>query len=186
MSHLVLPVALPPGWRRLETSPRPAEWAAPSITTGFEARNRTILSRSALPAINMDFSANLGKLVLRLMLGGLLLLHGLAKIQRGVDGIMQRVGSSGLPSSLGYLVYVGEVLAPLLLIVGLWSRAAALIVAVNIVVAVLLAHASQFGELGRSGGWALELQAFYFFTAVAIMLVGGGRFGVGGGKGALS
>ena len=186
MNHVVPPVALPPGWDRFETSPLPAGRTTRSITTGFEVRNRTILSRLAMPTGNMDLSANLGKLVLRLMLGGLLLLHGLAKIQRGVDGIMQRVGSNGLPSSLGYLVYVGEVLAPLLLIVGLWSRAAALIVAVNIAVAVLLAHASQFGELGRSGGWALELQAFYFFTAVAIVLVGGGRFGVGGGKGALS
>ena len=134
----------------------------------------------------MDVAASLGKLVLRLAVGGLMLFHGVAKMHRGVDGIVERVAGSGLPSSLGYLVYVGGVLAPLLLIAGLWTRAAALIVAINMIVAVLLAHESQLGELGRSGGWALELQGFYFFTAVAIMLLGAGKFSVGGANGKLN
>jgi putative oxidoreductase len=134
----------------------------------------------------MEFSANLGKLVLRLTLGGLMLLHGLAKLQTLPAGIMSRLADAGFPSSLGYLVYVGEVLAPLLLIVGLWTRAAALIVAINMVVAVLLVHASELDDLTRSGGWALELQGFYFFTAVAIMLLGAGKFSVGGVSGKLN
>jgi putative oxidoreductase len=134
----------------------------------------------------MDFTADLGKLLLRLMLGSLLLLHGVAKIHNGVAGIVDRVGRSGAPSELGYLVYVGEVLAPLLLIAGLWTRAGALIVAVNMVVAVLMAHPSQLDELSRSGGWALELQGFYFFTAVAIMLLGAGKLSVGGANGKLN
>jgi uncharacterized membrane protein YphA (DoxX/SURF4 family) len=134
----------------------------------------------------MDFTGNLGKLVLRLTLGGLMLFHGADKIHHGVDGIVESVAAAGLPSSLGYLVYVGEVLAPALLIVGLWSRAAALVVAINMVVAVVLAHTSQLFERGESGGWALEVQGLYFFTAVAIMLLGGGRFSVGGAKGKLN
>ncbi len=129
---------------------------------------------------------DLGKLVLRLMLGGLLLLHGLAKISSGPAAIVGLVAKSGLPSALGYLVYVGEVLAPLLLLVGLWTRPAALVVAINMAVAVLLAHTAQLGELGRSGGWALELQGFYFFTAVAVALLGAGRLSVGGANGALN
>ena len=127
----------------------------------------------------MELSASFGKLVLRLTLGGLLLFHGVAKLQRGVDGIVERVAGTGLPASFGYLVYVGEVLAPILLILGLWTRLAALIVAVNMAVAVMLAHTAQLGEVGRSGGYALELQMFYFLTAVALMFFGGGRFGVG-------
>jgi uncharacterized membrane protein YphA (DoxX/SURF4 family) len=134
----------------------------------------------------MDFSNNFGKLVLRLTLGCLLLLHGVAKIRHGVDGIVERVGATGLPSWLGYLVYLGEVLAPVLLICGLWTRAAALLVAINMTVAVLLAHAAQLGELTRAGGWALELQGFYFFTAVAIMLLGAGKFSLGGARGRLN
>jgi len=134
----------------------------------------------------MDLGANLGKLVLRLTLGGLLLFHGVAKIQHGVGGIVERVANVGLPSSFGYLVYIGEVAAPLLLIVGLWSRAAALIAAINMVVAISLAHTGQLAELSRSGGYALELQGFYFLTAVAVLLLGAGKFSVGGANGRLN
>ena len=134
----------------------------------------------------MDLTTSLGKLVLRLTLGCLLLLHGVAKIQHGVDGIVGRVAGTGLPSWLGYLVYVGEVLAPVFLIAGLWTRAAALLVVINMIVAVLLSHAAQLGDVTRSGGWALELQGFYFFTAVAIMLLGAGKFSVGGAGGRLN
>jgi len=120
----------------------------------------------------------LGKLVLRLTLGGLLLLHGVAKIYTGPASIMERVARVGVPSALGYLVYAGEVLAPLLLIAGLWTRAAGLLVAINMVVAVLLVHTDQLGALNRNGGWALELQGFYFLTAVTIMLLGPGKLSI--------
>jgi putative oxidoreductase len=134
----------------------------------------------------MEISTNLGKLVLRLTLGCLLLLHGIAKLHAVPAGIMDRVANAGFPSVLGYLVYVGEVVAPLLLIAGLWTRAAAVLVAINMIVAVLLAHPSQLDELGRSGGWALELQGFYFFTAVAIIFLGAGKFSIGGAGGRLN
>jgi len=134
----------------------------------------------------MQTSADFGKLVLRLTLGGLLLLHGLSKIMNGATSILNLVAKTGLPPALGYFVYAGEVLAPILLIVGLWTRAAALLVAINMVVAVLLVHTGQLFELSKQGGWALELQGFYFFTAVAIMLLGAGRFSVGGLHGKLN
>ena len=78
------------------------------------------------------------------------------------------------------MVYVGEVVAPILLLVGVWTRAAALLVVINMLVAVGLVHLGQLGELNKQGGWAVELQAFYLFTAVAIALLGAGRFSVGG------
>ena len=134
----------------------------------------------------MQITSDLGKLVLRLTLGILMLLHGVGKIAAGPTSILGLMTKMGLPPVLGYLVYVGEVLAPLLLIVGLWTRPAALVVAMNMVVAVLLVHTAQLGEFTKSGGWALELQGFYFFTAVAIALLGAGRFSLGGEKGKLN
>jgi putative oxidoreductase len=131
----------------------------------------------------MQISADLGKLVLRLSLGILILLHGIAKIMSGAGPILGLVTKAGLPPTLGYLVYIGEVLAPALLIIGLWTRAAALLVAINMLVAVGLAHTSQLTDLGKSGGWALELQGLYFFTAIAIALLGAGGFSAGGDKG---
>jgi putative oxidoreductase len=93
------------------------------------------------------------------------------------------VAKAGFPSSLGYLVYVGEVVAPVLLILGLWTRPAALIVVINMVVAILLVHTHQFLTVSASGGWSLELQGMYLITALAITLLGAGRFSVGGTNG---
>ena len=123
---------------------------------------------------------NLGKLVLRVSLGVLFLLHGLAKVFGGPAFITGLVAKAGLPPALGYLVYVGEVIAPLLVIVGLWTRAAAAVIAINMVVAVVLAHTNEFFTLSKSGGWALELQGLFFFAAVAVTLLGAGRLSVGG------
>ena len=131
-------------------------------------------------------AADLGKLVLRVTLGVLMLLHGITKVIGGSASILGLVEKAGLPPSLGYLVYVGEVLAPILVIAGLWTRAAASVIAINMVVAVYLVHSAELFTLSKTGGWALELQGLYFFAAVAVALLGAGRFSVGGGHGRLN
>jgi putative oxidoreductase len=127
-------------------------------------------------------STDLGKLILRLTLGILILMHGIAKITGGVGSVTSGVANIGLPPALGYLVYVGEVLAPLMLIVGVWSRIAAAIIAINMVAAIYLVHMGQLFTLSKSGGWALELQGMYLFTAIALILLGAGRFSLGKGS----
>lgn len=119
-----------------------------------------------------------GKLVLRLTVGVLVLLHGIFKLAHGVGGIAGMLQAAGLPSVLAYGVYVGEVLAPLALIVGFWARPAAVVIVVNMVVAIALVHRQQLGDLTPQGGWALELQGLYLFGALAVALLGPGRFAV--------
>ncbi len=123
------------------------------------------------------------KLLLRVALGVLMLLHGIGKLEGGIATVVGMVAKTGLPGALGYAVYLGEVVAPLLLLVGLFTRPAALVVAINMVVAVLLAHTAQLTALTPNGGWALELQAFYLTVALAIALLGAGRISVGGAQG---
>jgi putative oxidoreductase len=117
-----------------------------------------------------------GKLLLRLVLGFSILLHGIAKIVDGVGGIAGMLSASGLPAVLAYGVYIGEVLAPLLLIVGWYSRVGAVLIAVNMVFAIALAHPAEILTLGPQGGWALELQGMFLFTAIALALMGPGRY----------
>jgi putative oxidoreductase len=124
-----------------------------------------------------------GKLVLRLALGILILLHGVAKISSGVSGVGGMLASHGLPSALAYLVYVGEVVAPILVIIGLYTRPAAWIIAINMVVALWLVHMKDLFVIGKTGGWALELQGMFLFGAIAVALLGAGRFSVGGSSG---
>jgi putative oxidoreductase len=124
-----------------------------------------------------------GKLLLRAVLALLLLFHGFSKLSGGIAPIIGMVEKAGLPGAFGYLVYIGEVLAPLLILAGLFTRPAALVVAINMVVALLLAHTSQFFSINESGGWALELQGMYLASALAVALLGAGRYSLGGADG---
>lgn len=122
----------------------------------------------------------LGKLVLRLSLGILLLLHGIAKLKGGVSGIEGMVASHGLPAFFAWAVYIGEVVAPLLLIIGMFTRLAGLLVVVNMAAAIALVHTGQLFNLGQSGGWQLELQGMYLFGGLAIAFLGAGSYSVKG------
>lgn len=128
----------------------------------------------------MRTSEDLGKLVLRVTLAVLILMHGIAKIFGGIDPIMGMVGRTGLSPALGYLVYVGEVVAPLFMLLGAWTRLAGVAIAINMVVAIVLAHSGDLFSLTRTGGWALELQGMLLAAAIAVALLGAGRFSAGG------
>ena len=121
---------------------------------------------------------DIGKLVLRLTLGILMLFHGIAKLRYGVSGIEGMVTSYGLPGFLAYGVFVGEVLAPLLVIFGFYARIGGLIMAISMVVAIALAHGSQLFDIGKSGGLGLAMQGLFLFTALVVALIGPGKFGI--------
>ncbi|WP_454909409.1 DoxX family protein [Variovorax gossypii] len=121
-------------------------------------------------------SDDTGKFILRVSLGVLILLHGIAKLQGGVGSISGMLAQHGLPGALAYLVYIGEVVAPVLLIIGLYTRPAAWIVAINMLVALALVHMKDLTAFGKHGGWALELQGMFLFAALALAFMGGGRF----------
>lgn len=131
----------------------------------------------------MQSNDDSGKLVLRATLAILVLFHGVSKLVGGVDPIMGMLSKAGMPGSIAFLVYVGEVIAPLMILFGIWTRLGAVIVAINMIVAVTLAHGPQIFTLSKTGGWALELQGFFFFTALAVALLGAGRYSMGGKSG---
>jgi putative oxidoreductase len=121
-----------------------------------------------------------GKLLLRVTLGVLVLLHGIAKIFGGPAFVIGLLEKLGLPGELGYAVFIGEGIAPLLMIFGAFTRIAALLVAANMVVAVLLVHVDKLLVLDKTGGWALELEGMFFLTALAVALLGPGRYSIDG------
>ncbi|MDP9898819.1 DoxX family protein [Variovorax ginsengisoli] len=131
----------------------------------------------------MTRSDDTGKLILRLALGILILLHGIAKLSSGVGFVSGMLASHGLPSALAYLVYVGEIVAPVLVIVGVFTRPAALVIAINMLFAFWLVHMKDLLVIGKTGGWALELQGIFLFTAIAVAFLGAGRLSLGGTSG---
>ncbi len=120
-----------------------------------------------------------GKLILRVTLGLLILLHGIAKLKSGTSYIAGALEASGLPAFFQYGVYLGEVIAPLLLVAGYYARIGAWLIAVNMLFAIGLAH---WGEVflidAQSGALALEKQYLFMAAAIALALIGPGRYSV--------
>ena len=121
-----------------------------------------------------------GKLLLRLTVAVLMLFHGIAKIIH--PGSLEFIGSSlsaaGIPSAVAYGVYVGEVIAPLMILLGVHARTGGLILVVNMLFAIVLVHMGDIFSLTQHGGWALELQGFYLLGGLAIALLGSGKFAI--------
>ena len=136
---------------------------------------------------------DLGKFILRVSLGVMMLLHGISKVQNYEGTMSWLMGSGenagllaqlGLPVFLAYGVFVGELVAPALLILGILPRLSSLAIMATMVVATLSHPASEGGSalfsLGGFGGWAYELQGLYFFAAFTLFLLGSGRLSLWG------
>ena len=135
-------------------------------------------------------SHDLALLVLRLFVGGLMLLHGIHKISQGFDAGLEQIElmltEQGLPEALAIGVYVGEILAPILLILGVLVRPAALLVAFTMLMSIWLAYGGDMFETNEYGGSVIELNLLYFAGSIALALAGGGRIAIrragGGGE----
>ena len=121
-----------------------------------------------------------GKLLLRLAVGVLILLHGIAKMRHGLGDVADAVARAHLPYAVGYLVYIGEVVGPVLMIVGAWTRLAAFVVFFNMFVALLLGHPHEVFAMTTHGGLLLETQWLMLTGALSVALLGAGRYSVGG------
>lgn len=123
-------------------------------------------------------SENIGKLVLRLMLGGMMLFHGIDKALHGITFIKGLLKAQGIPEVLAYGVYAGEILAPLFLILGWKSRFWAGVMVLNIAAAIYLTQIGALFKLGAHGAWAVEVPMFYMLSALAIVLLGSGKYAI--------
>ena len=122
----------------------------------------------------------LGRLILRLAVGGLLLLHGIGKLMHGIAFLYPMLEAKGLPSVIAYGAYVGEVLAPLLVILGILTRVGGILIFINMAMAIFLAHMGDLGSLNQGGGWVVELAVLYMLGGLSIFCLGPGKYAVGG------
>lgn len=124
-------------------------------------------------------STDLGLLLLRIALGGLMLFHGMHKLIYGVGFIGDMLAAIGLPSFIAYGSLLAELVASLMIICGIWTRLASVVFAGNMVVAILMTHASEMFSLSpMTGGLVIELPLLYLLGAAVLCLTGGGRFAV--------
>ena len=125
-----------------------------------------------------------GKLLLRLTVASLLLLHGIFKVKNGVAWMAGPLSAVGLPFFVAYGVYVAEVVAPVFAIVGKFTRLAGLLIAFDMVMAILLVLRERMFTISpQGGGLAIELETFFLMGGLAIALLGSGRYALSGGRG---
>lgn len=115
-------------------------------------------------------------LVLRVALGALFLAHSSLKLFVFTPaGTAKFFGSLGLPGELAYLVIAGEVLGGIALILGVWTRYAALAGIPILLGAIFTVHgAAGFFFTNPKGGW--EFPAFWTVALLAQALLGDGAY----------
>lgn len=135
--------------------------------------------KSLLISVNKTLThEDAGKLLLRLAVGGLMLFHGLHKLFGGVSFISGMLVEKGLPGFIAYGVLIGEVVAPVLIVLGIFTRPAALVLAFTMVVAWLMVGTGKTFALDAVGAWAIESLVYFFIGALAVAGLGAGRYSV--------
>ena len=126
----------------------------------------------------MFLSTDIVKLLLRLSVGIMMFFHGIEKIIHGISGVKQLTVNAGLPEFFAYGVYVGEVVVPIFIVLGLYARVASVFLALNMLMAIFLAYGDSLFSLGKHGAPVIELPFFYLVLSIAIFLLGSGKYAV--------
>ena len=131
-------------------------------------------------SLSMFANDHAGRLLLRLGIGFTLLLHGVAKVgdKPTLAAISERLELWHLPGWLCYGVFAGELIAPVLILLGAYVRLSSVVVALNLVAAIVLFQTDHVFELGTGGGWHLEREVMWLAGALSLIFMGGGRYGL--------
>lgn len=120
--------------------------------------------------------ADIGKLTLRVSIGALMLFHGINKIIGGVGWIENQMIAMGLPAFLAWSVLIGEVCAPIMLIIGFRVKIGASLIALTMMVAIILVSKNGIIATDSNGGWILELPVLYLIASITIFCLGAGKY----------
>ena len=125
--------------------------------------------------------ASLAPLAVRIIVGIIMFAHGLQKLTEVVPGNFGGQVLAGLgvplPVFMGYVVTLVELVGGLLLIVGFLSRLAALLLTIDLVIAILLVKVNV-GFISGSSGTGAELDLALIAGFLVILFAGPGRLSV--------
>ena len=122
---------------------------------------------------------DLGILFARLGLGICLFMHGFAKILHGVGGIKGILAKAGLPEAMAYGSYVGEVIAPIMIILGIFSRIGVLLVIGTSLTIMYAYHGlGNLLEFTSTGSFKAEILYLYIALSLCIIFNGSGKYAI--------
>ncbi|MEI8634896.1 DoxX family protein [Vibrio sp. PP-XX7] len=119
---------------------------------------------------------DLGKLIFRVGFSVMFLLHGIRKIYSGTAYIQGLFAELGLPTFFAYGAYLGEVVAPIFIILGIYTRLASVFMIGTCLVVIGLLHTGDFFSLNAHGAWAVEDIGTFLFAALGILFLGSGKY----------
>ncbi len=129
-------------------------------------------------------SDDLGKLIVRATVGGLMIFHGVSKLLHGIGWMPPMLQMHGLPGALAYGVFVAEIVAPILILAGWKTRLLALTIAFEMVMAIWLEFRDRmFTVKPGGGGWMIELEMFFLLGSIALFFLGSGKYSISRGQG---
>jgi putative oxidoreductase len=115
---------------------------------------------------------------MRFVTGAILLPHGVQKILTvPISKFAPNIAAKGLPfaEGLAYLTYFAESVAAVCLAIGLFTRIAAAVIGIEMLVIVLLFQL-QFGYFWTVRGY--EFALLWLLLCIAIFFKGGGRYSI--------
>lgn len=125
-------------------------------------------------------ASSLGLLVLRVVVGAIFAAHGAQKIfEFTLPGTIGSFAGMGipLPEIAGPVVAFVEFIGGILLILGLFTRPVGILLAIDMIVAVIAVHLPAGLWVGEGG---YEFVAVLGAAALALALTGAGRFSLDG------
>ena len=117
-------------------------------------------------------------LVLRLVLGAIMIAHGYKKVFGGFHGHQQFVGVLGMPAWMAYLSTATEFLGGILIVLGVFTRFAALAFVIEMGVAIAKVHLKN----GFTGQGGYEFPLALIAISFALICYGEGPYGFNFGR----
>ena len=125
-------------------------------------------------------NTHFGLLIIRVTIGLLMLPHGINKLvhPEALRYITHLLEQKGLPSAISYGVFIGEIIAPFFVLIGLRTRLSALVMVATGFMVLFLAYSDNIFSLTEHGGWSAELPTLFLFPALAVVIMGGGKYAI--------
>jgi putative oxidoreductase len=136
-----------------------------------------------IPGLDVRLTARYGLAILRIVLGIAMIVHGWSKLSGGVDNVAGFFGGTlGIPAPglIAWVVTIVELLGGILLVIGFLTQIAGILIALDMLGAILFAYllrgAPLIAENGQQISW--EREAVFAAAALCIALAGPGAWSV--------
>ena len=126
----------------------------------------------AINRVNTD----LGLLMIRFG-AFLMFFHGLKKLMTGHGGVRQQLADNGLPDFLWLGVPLAEVVAPVLILMGVFTRIGGLLYVVLMIFAMYFTGWGKLAEMNeKTGALSMEANLLFLFCGLCLFFAGGGKY----------